>query len=162
MQHATAACRSRDGRVSHGAPPGSPSQSNVCRWNSGHVVSTEQDHGRGRRVRTYVRRQQLSARNVHTATRRLISAAVGQLDARPLSDTNVHEARKAIKKARATLRLLRNALPAATYRRENEALRNAARPLSATRDAKVLIDALDALAARNTIDQKSAAAFGAS
>jgi CHAD domain-containing protein len=54
----------------------------------------------------------------------------------------VHEARKSIKGARATLRLLRDAIPKAKYRRENETLRNAAQPLSARRDASILLKAL--------------------
>ena len=63
----------------------------------------------------------------------------------PLSDTAVHEARKQLKKARADLRLLRKALGPQTYAYENRALRDTARPLSAVRDARVLMDTLDAL-----------------
>src|SRR5262245_46873675 len=63
-----------------------------------------------------------------------------------LSDTAVHDARKRMKKARALLRLLRPALGESTYRKENAALRDAARPLTEVRDAKVLVDTLDQLA----------------
>jgi CHAD domain-containing protein len=44
-----------------------------------------------------------------------------------LSGEAVHSARKELKKARATLRLLRDALSDAVYKRENAALRDAAR-----------------------------------
>jgi len=57
----------------------------------------------------------------------------------------VHEARKSGKKLRALLRLVRPAISARTYRKENTALRDAARPLTEVRDAKVLIDTLDKL-----------------
>ena len=60
----------------------------------------------------------------------------------------VHEARKAIKKERSLLRLARAAMPAGQRRRENEALRDAARTLAGTRDAQVLVATLDGLADR--------------
>jgi CHAD domain-containing protein len=60
----------------------------------------------------------------------------------------IHDARKRLKKARAALRLARAALPGDEYRRENDTLRDAARPLSEVRDAEVLIDTLDGLARR--------------
>jgi CHAD domain-containing protein len=50
-----------------------------------------------------------------------------------------------LKKARATLRLLRDAVGASTYKKENAALRDVARPLSAARDGRVLLDALKSL-----------------
>lgn len=62
-------------------------------------------------------------------------------------DARVHTARKALKKARAALRLLRPALAPAIYERENIALRDAARYLSPLRDAKSLVAALDLLGA---------------
>ena len=66
----------------------------------------------------------------------------------PPSDVDVHGARKQIKKSRAALRLLRAALAGATYRREDAALRSAARALNAVRDARVLARTLDALRRR--------------
>jgi len=65
---------------------------------------------------------------------------------RRVGDESVHEARKALKRARAALRLLRPRLGARAYRRENHALRDAARPLSMLRDARVLLDTLEELA----------------
>ena len=63
----------------------------------------------------------------------------------PLSDAAVHGVRKQLKKGRADLRLLRKALGSQTYAYENTALRDAARPLTAVRDARALMDTLDTL-----------------
>lgn len=46
------------------------------------------------------------------------------------------------------LRLLRDSIDRAAYQRENAALRDAARPLSAVRDGKVLLETLDTLIER--------------
>jgi CHAD domain-containing protein len=62
----------------------------------------------------------------------------------------VHNARKAIKRARATLRLLRPALGARRFAREDHCLRRAARGLGGLRDADVLIATLDALRAERS------------
>jgi CHAD domain-containing protein len=51
----------------------------------------------------------------------------------------VHEARKDLKKARSLLRLARPGLPDDVFRRENRALRETGRSLSAARDADVLV-----------------------
>ena len=59
-----------------------------------------------------------------------------------LSDRRVHDVRKELKRARANLRLLRGALGDAAYHRANRLLRDAARPLTPLRDAKVLADLL--------------------
>lgn len=63
-------------------------------------------------------------------------------------ETNIHGARKQLKRARATLRLLRDALGDDVYRRENMSVRDAARPLSPIRDSEVLLDALDGVVKR--------------
>jgi CHAD domain-containing protein len=60
----------------------------------------------------------------------------------------VHDARKALKKARSLLRLGRGTLAPAGRRRENGALRHAGRLLSSARDAEVMLDAVDDLADR--------------
>jgi CHAD domain-containing protein len=57
----------------------------------------------------------------------------------------VHTARKAIKKERALLRLVQGSISRPERRRENAALREAARRLSETRDAEVLGKTLDDL-----------------
>jgi len=61
------------------------------------------------------------------------------------ADEAAHDARKRTKKVRALLRLARPELGDKVYRRENRALRDAARLLSPVRDAWVLIEALDDL-----------------
>ena len=63
----------------------------------------------------------------------------------PISDKAIHDARKALKKARAALRLLQVGMSKTTYRLENSRLRDAGRFLSPFRDAKSLIDAFDSL-----------------
>lgn len=60
-------------------------------------------------------------------------------------DEAVHTVRKSLKRTRAVLRLLRDELGEARYHRENFALRDAARPLTPVRDAKVFVDALATL-----------------
>ena len=60
-------------------------------------------------------------------------------------DAAVHEARKCFKRLRALLRLVRPAISVRTYQEENTAFRDAARPLTAVRDAKILVESLDKL-----------------
>jgi CHAD domain-containing protein len=61
------------------------------------------------------------------------------------NDAAVHQVRKDLKRARAALRLLRDAVGEAAYVRENAQLRDAARPLGRLRDATVTLDALGGL-----------------
>jgi CHAD domain-containing protein len=77
-----------------------------------------------------------------------IDGALHRLERKRVSDEDVHEARKDLKKARASLRLLRPGLKDTRYRTLNTALRDAARPLSAARDSKVLLDTLRMLTER--------------
>jgi CHAD domain-containing protein len=72
-----------------------------------------------------------------------IDRAIRTLQRHSLADEAVHEARKEMKRTRAGLRLLREALGETTYRRLNRSVRDAARPLTPIRDAKVLHDALE-------------------
>jgi CHAD domain-containing protein len=58
---------------------------------------------------------------------------------------SVHEARKALKRLRAALRLCRQWLGEERFRQENTILRDAGRSLSGARDAEVLVETLDAL-----------------
>jgi CHAD domain-containing protein len=74
-----------------------------------------------------------------------INEAAAELSGRRIADEKIHAARKSLKKARATLRIMRDAIPERTYRRENRVLRDAARPLSIVRDARVLLDTLQLL-----------------
>lgn len=60
----------------------------------------------------------------------------------------VHDARKALKRLRATVRLSRDAVGEEIYERENVAYREAGRRLSASRDADVLLQTLDGVCER--------------
>lgn len=75
--------------------------------------------------------------------RKAVEALSGEAGLGP--DEAAHDARKRTKKLRALLRLVRPELGDAVYRRENAALRDAARRLSPVRDAWVLVEALDDL-----------------
>jgi CHAD domain-containing protein len=75
--------------------------------------------------------------------RKVVEGLTGQTDLGP--DEAAHDARKRTKKLRALLRLVRPELGGKAYRRENGALRDAARVLSPVRDAWVLVEALDDL-----------------
>jgi CHAD domain-containing protein len=66
-------------------------------------------------------------------------------DHHPAGDEAVHDARKRFKQIRGTLRLVRDELGEKTFARENRVYRDAGRPLSMVRDAKVLVDSLDKL-----------------
>jgi len=68
-----------------------------------------------------------------------IAVALARLGEPRVSDQSVHEARKALKKARAALRLLRPGLEPAAYRAENALLR----------EPKSMLDALAALRRRD-------------
>jgi CHAD domain-containing protein len=59
-----------------------------------------------------------------------------------LDDDGVHDIRKDLKRARATVRLLRPALGRSRFRAANLALRDAGRALAGRRDARVLVDTL--------------------
>ncbi|HEX2825517.1 MAG TPA: CHAD domain-containing protein [Burkholderiales bacterium] len=80
-------------------------------------------------------------------SRQLAEAALG-LSGGGIDDVAIHAARKKLKSARAKLRLLRDAAGRAAYTRENAAVRDAARPLSELRDAKVMLDTVNDLLAR--------------
>jgi CHAD domain-containing protein len=61
----------------------------------------------------------------------------------------VHETRKAIKRLRALLRLMRTELGPKRFARENAALRDCGRRLARARDAEVMVGTLDALVQRH-------------
>ena len=83
--------------------------------------------------------------DVREVLRRQIGDASRVLRGPDLSDAAIHHARKELKRARANLRLLRPAVGRKAYTRENAALRDASRPLSGARDAKVLVETVDGL-----------------
>ena len=87
----------------------------------------------------------IQVRRARDALIEQLDKIINALQRRKLTDETVHEARKGIKRSRAILRLLRHVIGAITYRRENKLLRDAARPLTALRDAKALIETLQQL-----------------
>jgi CHAD domain-containing protein len=84
-----------------------------------------------------------------------LAAADAALQKKRITDANIHDARKQLKKSRAALRLLRGGIGPIAYRRENTALRDAARPLGVARDSKVLVAALDDLVERYDLVARS-------
>lgn len=93
-------------------------------------------------------RSDANARGVRRVLCGEIDEAIGFLQGRRITDRDIHFARRTLKRARATLRLLRTAVSERAFDRENAALRDVARPLSAARDARVLLESLDRLADR--------------
>jgi CHAD domain-containing protein len=71
--------------------------------------------------------------------------AQGAADASP--EQGVHEARKALKRLRALMRLLRDELGEQAFKRESALLRDTGRDLAHARDAAVLLSTLDRLIA---------------
>jgi CHAD domain-containing protein len=71
--------------------------------------------------------------------------AIGRLKKNGRSDTTVHDVRRELKRARATLRLLRKSIGGPAYRRDNWAIRDVARLLTPLRDARVLVRTLGRL-----------------
>src|SRR5262245_11848944 len=85
-------------------------------------------------------------RFIRAETRKALKSIGGEgsrSSGRGPSDEKVHDTRKRLKRARAAVRLARPALGDRAWRRENESLRDAGRPLSAIRDSRILIDTLD-------------------
>jgi CHAD domain-containing protein len=87
------------------------------------------------------RRRSRLPRSVKDALHQQLGRALRRLDGTQAPrDLAVHEARKELKRARASLRLLRDWIGEATYCDANQRIRNAARTLSPVRDARVLLD----------------------
>ncbi|MCW2968923.1 MAG: domain containing protein [Solirubrobacterales bacterium] len=79
-----------------------------------------------------------------------LDLAIDLLDGRgPPDEKAVHEIRKALKRLRALVRLLRQELGEEAFARENGALRDAGRRLAGARDAEVMLSTLDRLIARH-------------
>jgi CHAD domain-containing protein len=71
-----------------------------------------------------------------------LDAAIRGLRQPVATDAGIHEIRKGLKRARAALRLLRQCIGLRQYRRDNAAIRDAARPLIALRDCKMVLETL--------------------
>lgn len=88
-------------------------------------------------------RKAFGLHRVHSILRRQITAALAALRRSRGSDDEIHGARKQMKAARATLRLLRTELPERTFQRQNHLLRDAGRAIGPARDSRVLERRLD-------------------
>jgi CHAD domain-containing protein len=75
--------------------------------------------------------------------------AGGRGDGRALDKEAIHDTRKALKRLRALVRLLRTELGEQRYKCEYAILRDAARRLAGARDAEVMVGTLDALLERH-------------
>jgi CHAD domain-containing protein len=85
---------------------------------------------------THIARQALLAR---------LDKSVEEMAKERRSDAAIHNVRKELKRARAALRMLRECIGIVEYRRDNALMRDAARPLTPIRDAKVLLQTLEQL-----------------
>ena len=83
-----------------------------------------------------------SLRRAQRTLRRQVRHALRALDGRPPDDEQVHAIRRQLKKARATLRLLKGSVRDARYRAAEARLRDAARPLGRLRDARIIVQTL--------------------
>jgi CHAD domain-containing protein len=84
-----------------------------------------------------------STRHAQRILRKEIRRAARKLNGSTTGNGDIHDARRHIKRARATLRLMRSSLTVAAYRAEDKLLSRASRPLGIVRDDKILIDNLD-------------------
>jgi CHAD domain-containing protein len=85
---------------------------------------------------------------VRRIARRQIEAGIDLLGDDGDREAAVHETRKSIKRTRTLLRLARGDVDEATYRFENDTLRNIARRLAVSRDSQVMVETLEAVSER--------------
>jgi len=106
------------------------------------------DHLDATAERTRRRYRLRTGESPRTGTTRVVE---GQLDraVRRLHEDNVHDARKALKRVRAALRLNRQLLGDKRFGELNRAFRDAGRSLSGSRDAEAMVEALDELVAQS-------------
>ena len=83
--------------------------------------------------------QEIFAEELASASAKLEGGSEGDRDSR------IHQARKCIKRARATLRLVQDQLGARMFGRNNKQLRSVAQSISRLRDAQVVLETFDAI-----------------
>jgi CHAD domain-containing protein len=96
---------------------------------------------------------------VKRTVRKGIDSALETVDVKPealIEDAAIHGARKQLKRSRGLIRVVRDDLGGRRFARTNRRLRDASRPLSNVRDAKVLIDTLEILCNTEGLPQRSA------
>src|ERR1022692_1965049 len=111
-----------------------------------------QGRGRNSDMAFQLKRKEAISHGIKRNVRRRIEKALAHLRAGGDPDETVYEVRKSFKRVRAALRLARDNLGDTVYRRENFFFRDAARPLTAARDAVVLVETLDNLT-KHSADQ---------
>lgn len=88
----------------------------------------------------------------------LLDRAIGELAVAPGDRASgVHDARKALKRVRALIRLVRDTVGYRPYREINVVLRDAARYLAPVRDDAVMVEVVDRLVGGNRLDSRRAA-----
>jgi CHAD domain-containing protein len=110
-----------------------------------------EEAARERKQRYRLEADEAPKQGISRVARGELDLTIGLLETAPNGDGGadaVHEARKALKRLRALLRVSRPALEDARYRRENVVLRDAGRELSDARDAQVMVETLDSLLER--------------
>jgi CHAD domain-containing protein len=96
---------------------------------------------------------------VKRTVRKRIASALATIEVKPealLEDAAIHGARKQLKRSRGLIRVVRDDLGRRRFARTNRRLRDASRPLSSVRDAKVLVDTLEILCNTEGLPQRSA------
>lgn len=94
-------------------------------------------------------RKRLNSSGIRQALRGRLGDALNALKAKtPPGDERIHLARRALRRTRAGLRLWRELAGKTAYRKENSALRDAARIFAPVRDAKAAVDTTDHVLAR--------------
>jgi CHAD domain-containing protein len=88
------------------------------------------------------------AEGIRRIARGQVDLARDELQGRGDTGVSVHEARKAFKRQRALLRLVRDEIGDDVYRRENATYRGLGRALAGARDAEVIAETLDAVVER--------------
>lgn len=108
------------------------------------LVSERAERKRARRFR--LEANETLRAGITRISRGQLDLAIALIDGREGDGPEAtHEARKALKRLRALLRLCRPWLGEERFRQENTILRDAGRALSGTRDAQVLVQTLDGL-----------------
>lgn len=75
-------------------------------------------------------------------------------------DEAVHSARKSLKKLRSLVRLIRPVIRNSDYRQEESCFREAGRPLTAVRDAAIILECLDSLTAQRAASDEERQRLG--
>lgn len=98
-----------------------------------------------------LRRGECLETGIHRLARQQIDAASRGLQKKENPSGSIHEARKALKKLRAILKLVGPGLSGRRYRKEKQVFRDAAKLLAPLRDAQVHLNTLNTLIAKGAL-----------